>query len=594
MLFSWLEQALRYFSATGTANFFLTVIFFSLLAALWLTHRGIATRFTTYVPTLLTSLGILGTFVGVVIGLLDFEPERLEDSIPTLLAGLQTAFITSVVGLFASIVFKVMTTTPWFSPSSEGAAADVQPSDLLAALNDQTQLLEATREAVAGTEESSLAGQLKLMRTDLADRRREQADAMRAMIESLWMRLDRHGELLQNMKDAIAGGEESSLNGQIKLLRQDLAARRQEEAEAREALAEELWARLDKVAEVLSRAATETIIEALKEVIVDFNRNLTEQFGENFKALDASVQRLVEWQKGYREQLIQLHALYEASVANIANIEATVSKIADSTAAIPESMGQLDAIIQTATHQLDELERHLSAFAELRDRAVEALPQTQAHIETLTGEITASVNAATEHHRTLLDNTVRAAEAHAERTQETVDAAARSAEQSQTDMSRQVALALDTATEHHQRLLDKSATYVDAHDERAKGMIETLTRAAEQTQRETASQQKLVADALAQMREQVAATIQTTLDTQATATQQAMNTMLEQTGTASRGTGEAVQRQLTALDEALQAELVRVMQGMANALARISRAFTEDYERLTEAMARIVNRSRNL
>lgn len=51
--------------------------------------------------------------------------------------------------------------------------------------------------------------------------------------------------------------------------------------------------KLDDVGETLSRSATEQVIEAFQQVIVDFNQNLTEQFGDNFKALDASVGKLV-------------------------------------------------------------------------------------------------------------------------------------------------------------------------------------------------------------------------------------------------------------------------------------------------------------
>ena len=63
------------------------------------------------VPSLLTSLGILGTFMGMMSGLsgLDFsDSANIINSIPTLLAGMKFAFGTSVAGVSCSIVFNML------------------------------------------------------------------------------------------------------------------------------------------------------------------------------------------------------------------------------------------------------------------------------------------------------------------------------------------------------------------------------------------------------------------------------------------------------------------------------------------------------
>lgn len=63
------------------------------------------------IPSLLTSLGILGTFMGMVRGLggLDFtNSEAIIEGIPVLLSGMQFAFGTSVAGVSCSIVFNML------------------------------------------------------------------------------------------------------------------------------------------------------------------------------------------------------------------------------------------------------------------------------------------------------------------------------------------------------------------------------------------------------------------------------------------------------------------------------------------------------
>ena len=63
------------------------------------------------IPSLLTSLGILGTFIGKMNGLsgLDFsDSAKIIDSIPPLLDGMRFAFGTSVAGVSCSIVFNML------------------------------------------------------------------------------------------------------------------------------------------------------------------------------------------------------------------------------------------------------------------------------------------------------------------------------------------------------------------------------------------------------------------------------------------------------------------------------------------------------
>ena len=69
-------------------------------------------RFWNSVPALLVGLGILGTFVGLVWGLRsfsgieDFTSAEMEKAIKELLPGVSTAFVTSVWGMFASLLFN--------------------------------------------------------------------------------------------------------------------------------------------------------------------------------------------------------------------------------------------------------------------------------------------------------------------------------------------------------------------------------------------------------------------------------------------------------------------------------------------------------
>ncbi len=58
------------------------------------------------IPSMFTTIGILGTFGGIAYGLWFFNPEDIEKSIPTLLKGLKTAFFASIAGIALSIIFS--------------------------------------------------------------------------------------------------------------------------------------------------------------------------------------------------------------------------------------------------------------------------------------------------------------------------------------------------------------------------------------------------------------------------------------------------------------------------------------------------------
>jgi hypothetical protein len=63
------------------------------------------------IPSLLTSLGILGTFIGMMQGLTNMnfaDSSTTISSIPTLLDGMRFAFVTSIVGIICSITFNVV------------------------------------------------------------------------------------------------------------------------------------------------------------------------------------------------------------------------------------------------------------------------------------------------------------------------------------------------------------------------------------------------------------------------------------------------------------------------------------------------------
>jgi competence ComEA-like helix-hairpin-helix protein len=55
----------------------------------------------------IVSVGVLGTFVGIFIGLQGFDPKDIVNSVNDILVGLKTAFFTSIVGMSVATILSI-------------------------------------------------------------------------------------------------------------------------------------------------------------------------------------------------------------------------------------------------------------------------------------------------------------------------------------------------------------------------------------------------------------------------------------------------------------------------------------------------------
>jgi len=69
-------------------------------------------RWVQSAPALLTALGVIGTFLGITSGLIDFNtgagPEQMQVQVTTLISSMKTAFLTSLVGLSLSSIAMIL------------------------------------------------------------------------------------------------------------------------------------------------------------------------------------------------------------------------------------------------------------------------------------------------------------------------------------------------------------------------------------------------------------------------------------------------------------------------------------------------------
>ncbi|WP_269901752.1 MotA/TolQ/ExbB proton channel family protein [Paenalcaligenes faecalis] len=325
-------------AAPVVTDVFLLILLLVFVLACVMGLRAKHAEFIHYAPTLMTSIGILGTFVGIVLGLFHFDTDQIDQSIPTLLEGLKTAFITSVAGMSSAMLFSLIDSL-WLSKKRRSVDADslseITPADIYQVLTGQQQLMEQQH------------GQLERVLEQQA----------------------RHNEQLQQR----LGGWQEAQEKQAELFSLDL------------------WQRMDTFSQMLSKSATEQVIDALRHVIVDFNKNLTEQFGDNFKALDASVHKLVIWQQQYKTQVDTMSDQYQQSVTALLETRKAVAGIWQECANIPAAMDDIRETLEINQHQIKELERHLEGLVTIREAAAAAIPTMQSHVLQMNEQVIGTV-----------------------------------------------------------------------------------------------------------------------------------------------------------------------------------------------------------
>ena len=574
------------FTANAISDVFILIIAALMIVSLAFSAAGKAPRLTASTANLLTSLGILGTFAGIVVGLMDFDPKNIDGSIESLLSGLKTAFLTSLVGMAGSILYKAILGV--LPKREESVEKSVGPDEIYAVMSQQLEAsnkqLESSLEllsAIRGDSDSSLTSQIKNLRTDITDGNRQ---------------LNSH---LDNL------------------------------SQSNEKFRAELWIKMDEFGDLLSKSATEQVINALKEVIVEFNDKLTEQFGENFKRLDESVKKLVDWQENYKLQLEDMANKYQLGVDAISSTEKSVASINERAESIPQTMEKLHHVMELGHGQVTELEHRLEAFKDLRDKAVEAMPQIREQMDSTMSVIGDSVTAASKHYESMLVESQQIIDNFSSTANQSVETMRTNLEEGAVKVSSELetraveiggrlAEASNDITDNvtsASGALQNSASYLTDNSDRIKEQLEdamtelnsqlrVLVADIKDDAKETgnvlkSANQELISStrdiqtettqAITKLHDRLETTLEDVFQIQAQAVKRTFDSLENQIVDSVGKTGNAVEKQVKVLDIQMQQEINRTMNEMGEALATITQQFTRDYRVLTREMSNVVN-----
>ena len=551
-IFSILFSGYRNLQAAGgswvVTEFFGILIIFCFVWFCWRQTKQLEADLTSIASTIMTSLGITGTFVGILFGLQDFRINDIDNSIATLLDGLKIAFATSVVGLIASLIAQ------WVLPYVRRKATDdnysrtadeLSVSDFYKIIKDQSNILERQESILTNQAESlnqitnsvPYFHQALQSQSQILDR---QESIMRSQADSLQQLLNTAG-LTSEM---VGGSNPNSLINQIWQSRSSF-----------QQFDEKLQNKLEEVAKTLSESATKQIIEALNEVIRDFNQKLTEQFGDNFKKLNEAVFELVTWQENYKQQLADMKISFDQSVSSIGQTAESITSISEHTAIIPVAMADLSPIITTVQEQIRDLGQHLESFRVLRDKAVEAIPEAQKHLDKVIADIQSASSSIHNMSETVGTHAIQLKEDHKATIEET---------------NAKTKEILDSVDQHHARLqksFEDSVSFIEA------GYQDVLTNT-------RLASEKMV--------EQISRALEQSANELESKTQGFFDLVEENNKTIAAKSRQILQDSMENLTRAIDQETERVVQAMGTGLTTLSNAMVRDLiemEKVTGRMA---------
>ena len=387
----------------------ITIIVFAICVALFIFSFPFP-RLRDISPTLMISAGIIGTFWGTFIALSEFQTGGIGDSnivnrkamvesIPAVLGGMKSAFITSLIGLFAAFISKI------FFIIIPRKAPPPLPVE-----QDMKALLKEIKDGIIGESDKSLSSQLTKLRNENTQGFKTLDGQLDGLVEAIKVSLVDNMKVLmkqiengvvnqlteqlkitKELEQAIAGDAESSIAGQLTKLRKDniqgfktLDGRLDGLAEAiKVSLVDNMKALMKQIEDVIVNQLTEQLKitnellhDQLSEMLNRIEDALIKQFGETFKQFNEATQAIKKWQEEHKEHVEQLTAAFQETAQGIGKIRADCESI--------------PATMQELTRLMGELDERLKAFAEMKTQAEQSFPIIKENLDAVGNDLRAA------------------------------------------------------------------------------------------------------------------------------------------------------------------------------------------------------------
>ncbi|MDY4473257.1 MAG: hypothetical protein SPE22_06155 [Dialister sp.] len=356
-----------------------------------------------------TGIGILGTFIGLTIGLAGVDTSStgaLSSSISGLLGGMSTAFVTSIFGIVSAIVFGV-----WHSQNmkrfgdavsrftdaldqvfirksveeilleelaesrAQRAAMEQLSTDMAISICDH---LPDVLDQLAEKMDSAMKGNLDTMLVGLSERQDKQTEQlMQISSNTNSLVIGGFDQLGDVLKKGVGQGAEE-LGNSLKNLSSDIAS-----------LAEGIRDILDRSTKASSEANQKTL-DALNEAISKMNETMEGMANKQTEETDKNIQRMTALME---EMKTTMKDIFDEMSASAKEQRTEIGKIAkDSADQTKENLGVINAgvkeLMAEIGGQMQQMQSIIGKFAiDSADQTKENLGVINASVKELMAEI---------------------------------------------------------------------------------------------------------------------------------------------------------------------------------------------------------------
>lgn len=332
-----------------------------------------------------TGIGILGTFIGLTIGLAGVDTSStgaLSSSISGLLGGMSTAFVTSIFGIVSAIVFGV-----WHSQNmkrfgdavsrftdaldqvfirksveeilleelaesrAQRAAMEQLSTDMAISICDH---LPDVLDQLAEKMDSAMKGNLDTMLAGLSERQDKQTEQlMQISSNTNSLVIGGFDQLGDVLKKGVGQGAEE-LGNSLKNLSSDIAS-----------LAEGIRDILDRSTKASSEANQKTL-DALNEAISKMNETMEGMANKQTEETDKNIQRMTALME---EMKTTMKDIFDEMAASVKEQRTEIGKIAkDSADQTKENLGAINASVKELMAEIADQMQQMQSMMDMHEK----------------------------------------------------------------------------------------------------------------------------------------------------------------------------------------------------------------------------------
>ena len=284
-------------------------------------------------PAGFTQAGVLGTFIGIAVGLWNFDVNDIQSSVPPLLEGLTGAFLTSISGIVFSMIYRSRAAGAWLQSAEDEVEDDRSETELLrdillatqSGYTTMNQSMDSLLKGLVGDGDSSLTTAMSRMRNDARDEAKQNREHLEAQVATLRANLEsNHSDLLK----AVEGfGEQLAKNN------------------------------VDLLVEAMNKA-TEQFHEQMKTIVERLVK-------ENFEQLNTSVQRMNDWQVENKEMIATMTGQFKEVIEGVEQTGQTLTGISTTVEGMTEQVNAITDRTAQLTDEGGKLHELLSALSQV-------------------------------------------------------------------------------------------------------------------------------------------------------------------------------------------------------------------------------------